>query len=117
MQEQNHVMAEATKSSRQTLDIEIRQAHVEKWKQSGLSMREYCHQQNLATSSFCGWVKKFVNPRHEFKPIAIKPSDQLAENLTGMVEIITDGLIKVRLVNISNAVLVVDIIKGLIKCI
>jgi hypothetical protein len=37
---------------------ENKERHVETWKQSGLSGREYCRKSNLNYWTFRGWVKK-----------------------------------------------------------
>lgn len=37
---------------------ELRDRHIAAWRQSGLSQKAYCRQQNIRPSTFANWVKK-----------------------------------------------------------
>jgi hypothetical protein len=37
---------------------ELRDRHIAAWRQSGLSRKAYCRQQNIRPSTFANWVKK-----------------------------------------------------------
>ncbi|MDK2127287.1 IS66 family insertion sequence element accessory protein TnpA, partial [Parachitinimonas caeni] len=47
-----------------------REAHVERWRSSGLKAEAYCEQQGLALPSFLYWVKRLRRPREEAQPVA-----------------------------------------------
>ena len=55
--------------SKQRTTTEERQTHVEKWRKSGLSMSEYCRQNNLAVSNLSGWNNSLLKGGTQFKPI------------------------------------------------
>ena len=65
------------KPSRQSLNISKKkywQNHLECWKDSGLSQKQYCAQQLLAVSSFSLWKKKIADQQSEkthFYPLAV----------------------------------------------
>ena len=113
MQEKSNLLSN-TKSKLRTT-TEERQTHVEKWKKSGLSMSEYCRQNNLAVSNLSGWNSSLLKSSKSFKsfqplslPDSVKP--------TNVVEILVDQRIKIRLQHITDAALVISIAKGLLPC-
>lgn len=94
---------------------EERQIHVEKWKRSGLSMSEYCRQNNLAISNLSGWKSSLLKDNAQcksFQPLSlsepIKP--------THVVEILVDQRIKIRFQHVTDAALIIAIAKGLLSC-
>jgi transposase-like protein len=100
---------------RRNSNVESRRAHVDKWKQSGLSMSEYCRQHDLAISSFSVWVQMNKNSSQEFKPITITPPT-LLEKQVNVVEIIVEHRLKLRLLNVIDYKLIVNIAKELVRC-
>ena len=50
------------------------QAHIEAWKQSGISQSAYCRGKSLSLRSFGYWKKKFCGkkPPMAFVPVAVK---------------------------------------------
>ena len=113
MQEKTNLSSNAKSKLRTT--IEERQTHVEKWKKSGLSMSEYCRQNNLAVSNLSGWNSSLLKSSKSIKsfqslplPDAVKP--------TNIVEILIDQRIKIRLQHITDAALIISIAKGLLPC-
>jgi hypothetical protein len=94
---------------------EERQAHVEKWKKSGLSMSDYCRQNNLAISNLSGWKSSLLKDSAQCKPFQplslpepVKP--------TNVVEILVDQRIKIRLQHVTDVALIINIAKGLLPC-
>lgn len=113
MQEKTN-LSNNTKNKQRT-SAEERQAHVEKWKKSGLSMSEYCRQNTLAVSNLSGWNSSLLKSSKSFKPFQplslpspIKP--------TNVVEILIDQHIKIRLQHVTDAELIISIAKGLLPC-
>jgi hypothetical protein len=47
--------------------------HLEKWQQSGLSQRAYCHAQHLKVHQFYYWRRRILKPEPEvsFMPVAL----------------------------------------------
>lgn len=102
-----------TKSKPRTT-IEERQTHVEKWKRSGLSMSEYCRQNNLAISNLSGWNSSLLKRSAPFKSLALSLPDSVKP--TNIVEILIDQRIKIRLQHVTDATLIINIAKGLLPC-
>lgn len=92
-----------------------RQAHVAKWKQSGLSMSEYCRRNGLPVPSLSRWVQATQTISPAFKPVTIQ-SKRPEEKMSSTVEIITEDHIKLRLLNVGDASFIVSILKGLKAC-
>ncbi len=84
-------------------------------------MSEYCRQQGLAISSFSTWTQA-LKPKlkHKYKPISINHAPSLSaatqENMSNKIEIVVDERIKIRLLNVTSAMLIANIVKELIKC-
>ena len=116
MQKQEDVIAEKKASKRRHSSAEIRRTHVERWKQSGLSMREYCREQGLSLSSFSSWAQTVAKSNVGFKPVTVSAAPILPERQANVVEIIVDNRIKIRLLNIIEPLLVITITKELMKC-
>ena len=116
MQEKDILIATQNKNvKRRYTHKEDRNLHVTKWKQSGLTMREYCQQQGLALSSFSGWAKPHrTSPG--FKQLSVAAPLAKVEQLKSSVEIIVDHHVRVRLLGITDAMLIVSIVRGLMPC-
>lgn len=113
MQEKSNLLSNAKSKLRTT--TEERQTHVEKWKQSGLSMSEYCRQNNLAVSNLSGWNSSLLKSSKAFKsfqPLSLHDTVKPAN----VVEILVDQRIKIRLQHITDAALIISIAKGLLPC-
>jgi hypothetical protein len=93
----------------------IRNHHVEAWRESGLSIREYCKQNNLANSTLATWLQiEKLSKQQVFKPISITQSSVATKQST--IEIIIDQKIKVRLFDVVNPTFIVNLIKELMTC-
>jgi len=95
---------------------EERQLQVENWKKSGLSMSEYCRQNNLTLASLSEWKHSMLRNKIQFKPVQSLPSSDTTTKPSNVVEIILDHRIKIRLQQVTDASLVVNIAKGLMAC-
>lgn len=101
---------------RRTSSPEIRMTHVENWKQSGLTMSEYCRRNDVALTSLSAWSKNAKRPKNSFKPVVVTSPPPGPISQTGVIEILVDTKLKIRLVDIKSQSLVVDIVKGLMRC-
>ena len=91
-----------------------RRAHVELWNKSGLSMKEYCRDKQIAISRFSEWARRFSTEEKLFKPVSVKfPAPATPNN---MVEIQVNQQLKIRCINVTDSRLVVSIAKGLLAC-
>lgn len=115
VQEQN-IVTEPLIKKRRNSSAEIRQSHVNKWKQSGVTMSEYCRNHNVALTSLSAWAKAAKLSKQSFKPVVVTPSSAVAIKQSGMIEILVDTRLKIRLIDIKNPLLVVDIVKELMQC-
>lgn len=111
--------AAGTKMPRRYTTKEERLAHVKKWQESGLPVTEYCRQHNIPLPSFISWRQSALKPNQVFKPVITIPSaatKMKPESESNVIEIITEHAIKIRLVNVVDASMVVDIARGLSQC-
>ena len=92
-----------------------RQSQVENWKKSGLSMSEYCRQNNLALASLSEWKGSILRNNIQFKEVKSLTSTDTTTP-SNIVEIILDQRIKIRLQQVTDASLVIKIAKGLMEC-
>jgi transposase-like protein len=115
VQEQNPVTEPLIKKRRNT-SAEIRQLHVNKWKQSGMTMSEYCQNHDVALTSLSAWSKAAKLPKQTFKPVVVTPSPVASIKQSGVIEILVDTRLKIRLIDIRSPLLVVDIVKELMRC-
>lgn len=106
------------KTKRKHTTAAIRQSHVESWKQSGLSMSEFCRQKGLSLSNFSSWAQARNKSNLIFKPINVTsiPSKQDVQALKNMIEIHLTQQVKIRFINVVDCSLVVSIAKELAKC-
>lgn len=115
MQEQNTVTEPLIKKRRNS-SAEIRRSHVSKWKQSSMTMSEYCRNHNVALSSLSAWAKAAKLSKQPFKPVVVTPSSAVPIKQSGVIEILVDTRLKIRLIDIKSPLLVVDIVKELMRC-
>lgn len=115
MQEQNSVTEPLIKKRRNT-SAEIRQSHVSKWKQSGMTMSEYCRSHGVALTSLSAWAKAAKLSKQSFRPVVVTPSAAVPVKHSGVIEILVDTRLKIRLIDIKSPLLVVDIVKELMRC-
>ena len=116
---QNQIVSISNKkiSEQRQAQAEARRAHVERWKSGGLSMTAYCRQHNLVLTTFSTWAKPYKKSLTKFKPISIRPPMNLAPvPQSSVIEILVDHRIKIRLLNVSDASMVLAIAKGLMSC-
>lgn len=106
------------KTKRKQTTAAIRQAHVESWKQSGLSMSEFCRGQGLSLSNFSSWVQTSNKSKLIFKPINVTnmSSKQDVQVQKNIIEIHLAQQIKIRFINVIDCSLVVNVAKELAKC-
>lgn len=94
--------------------------NVKKWQESGLSVTEYCRQQNIPLTSFIGWKRSIEKPDQIFKQVVTKTAvpaiKQELDKPDKVIEILAEPAVKIRLINVFDALLVVNIAKGLNKC-
>ena len=105
-----------SKTRRKHTTASIRQSHIESWKQSGLSMSEYCRQKGLSLSNFSSWVQTYNKSQTIFKPICVISMPSKPEIQKNIVEINLAEQITIRFVNVSDYTLIVNIAKELVKC-
>jgi transposase-like protein len=113
---QDSVPIPESKTKRKHTTASIRQSHIENWKQSGLSMSEYCRQKGLSLSNFSSWAQKHNKSQATFKPISVLSMPSKPEIQKNIVEIHLAQQIKIRFVNVSDYTLIVNIAKELVKC-
>lgn len=105
-----------TKARRRTQTTkEIRQAHIEKWRASGLKMTDYCKQEGLPLSSFSAWVKICTVSNPIFKPVVMAGKRETSRGGC-VVEILAGDRLKVRVLDVKDSHLAVSIIKGIMAC-
>jgi hypothetical protein len=96
-----------------------RLAHIRKWQESGLPVTEYCREQKIALTSFLGWRRASASVKSEqkFKPVITKsPPSDAKISPDNVIEIMAEHGIKIRLLNVTDASLALNIARGLIKC-
>jgi transposase-like protein len=94
---------------------EERQSLVEDWKKSGLSMSEYCRQNNLALASLSEWKRSILRNKIQFKEVKSQASTDTTTP-SNIIEIILDQRIKIRLQQVTDVSLLIKIAKGLMAC-
>jgi len=94
---------------------EERQQQVATWEKSGLTMSEYCRQNNVSLTSLSDWKHSILGSKVQFKRIQSQPSSEMARS-SNVVEIILDHRIKIRLQQVTDASLIISIAKGLMAC-
>jgi len=81
--------------------------YIEKWQESKMSPNQYCHQENLAESTFRYWLKKYkmekVLPEtskkckdKSFIPVRVNPSINTLDNIEGPIEIYYPNGVRLR---------------------
>jgi transposase-like protein len=96
---------------------EERKAHVDKWKQSGLTMSEYCRQNNMPLAKLSEWKRSLLPKPTKFKSICVAPpTSEVTSQSAHLIEIIVDQRIKIRLHQSTDTSLLLNIIKGLLTC-
>lgn len=114
---QEEIAIKKSKHKRRHISLETRQSHVAKWKQSGVRISEYCRSNDLALSSFSAWVKAHQLTNQVFKPVLVKSSPVPSiKSINNVIEILILDKLKIRLIDVTNASLVLDITKELIRC-
>ena len=108
--------ASAGLGKRRNTTQEERQFQVENWKKSGLTMSEYCRQNNLPLVSLSAWKHSMLRKNITFKPVQSLPPAGTITKPSNVVEIMLDHRIKIRLQPVVDASLVIDIVKGLMTC-
>ena len=87
-------------------------SHIEKWRESGLSMCSYSRETNLPVSSLSKWVRSQDKFKSKFKPIMLSsPTPVTSES--NMIEILVDNRIRMRLPMTTDPSITVNIIRGL----
>jgi transposase-like protein len=107
-------------TSRHYTPKEERKSHVENWKKSGLTMSEYCRQNNIPIASLSEWKRAQMQDHPKFKSVQLLKSEksqpEAATKSNNMIEIMIDQRIQIRLPQISDTSLLINIIKGLMAC-
>ena len=105
-----------TISLRRQTTREERQAHVDNWKKSGLSMSEYCRQNNLSVANLSDWKRSILRKSTQFKEIQSLPSQMPTPKQENVIEIIVGANIKMRIQHVTDASLVINLVKGILIC-
>jgi len=106
-----------TIKKRRQISLESRQSHVSKWKQSVISMSDYCREHDLALSSFSAWVQgDQIIKQSPFKRMVVTPSSHNTMNQGNVIEILVLDKLKIRLIDVTNVSMVVDIAKEFVRC-
>lgn len=118
MQSKSTLLAEAATKSRPSTTPETRRAHVDKWKQSGLSMSEYCRRQGLAISSVSAWAQQINRSQSTFKPVTVRSavSDSYSAVNELVIELQVDDKIKIKFMNVTDSKLIAALIKDISRC-
>jgi hypothetical protein len=104
-------------NKKQTINANERQAYIDKWRESGLSMSIFCRQHHLALSSFSGWVKKSkTNIAEKLFKSVVPVSSAVPQSGIGIVEIIFQNSIKIRFLNLPDVSLILKVTKELAAC-
>lgn len=98
---------------RSQTSAEERQAHINNWKASGMKMSAYCRQHGLALSSFSGWTQAILKKEPHFKAVTINKKLPIQESKAPIVEILVGQDIKIRLLNVTDSLFIVHLIKEL----
>lgn len=101
-------------SKRQYTKKAVRLSHIEKWRQSGLSMNVYASQSGISASNLSKWVKSENKIKEKFKPISLSP--MVPANQNNLIEIIVDQHIKIRLLNNTDPLTVARIVRSIMQC-
>jgi hypothetical protein len=106
------------KKRRQPLTKEQWAQHVAAWKGSGLSKPDYCEQHDIHSAILDKWARIMgVSRNKKFKAVRVAMPVTGRQALSGAgVEIMVGQSIRIRITGVSEASLVVDIIKGLHAC-
>ena len=103
--------------TRRHTSIEERKSHVEKWTKSGLTMSEYCRQNNMPLANLSEWKRALLPTPTKFKTIRITPpAPEVTSQSDNLIEIIVDQRIKIRLKQLTDTSLLLNIVKGLMTC-
>jgi len=92
-----------------------RQAYLDDWKKSGLTMREFCRQHDLSLSSFSGWAKQSKTPERVFKSLATSSSVTHHVEI-GVIEITFKNSVKIRFLTSPSLAIVLQVATELARC-
>ena len=76
-------------------------------------MSDYCRKNDVALTSLSAWSQSAKQPTNSFKPVVVTSPPI---NQAGVIEIVVDNRLKIRLVDMNTQTLVVDIVKELMRC-
>ena len=94
--------------------LELKQMHIEKWRQSGLKMSHYCRQEGIPLSTFSAWMKGTnTGSSITYKRIALEQSASISDKQSQIAELVINDHIKLRLINVTHHEWIVGIIKAL----
>lgn len=99
---------------RQAIINAVKLTHIEKWRQSGLTMSAYAREAKIPISSLSKWVRSENKVNDQFKPLLLSPAKTI--NQDDPIEIIVGDYIKIRLQNTTDSSIAINIIKGLMRC-
>ena len=94
---------------------EIRDNHVKAWRKSNLSKTAYSQQNGITLSNLSKWVQRDkILAQPSFKRVI--PSALGSVRPSGVIEILVDARLKIRLPETMGPQLIASIVKELIKC-
>jgi transposase len=102
----------ASKTKKQWFSDEQRKKHYQDYKESGLSVESYCQLNSISQSALRKWVTKF-NPKPSFVPIT--PENCISDVKQSFEIILSNGL-RIRFPELTNLVVVKQIIREMNSC-
>ena len=113
--QKDHLLDKPANITLQRNKSDKHQAYIHAWKNSGLSMSDFCRQHDLPISSFSGWAKKSKASEELFKP-CVTSTPAITHDNMDIIEISFKDSVKIRFSNSSNLSLVLRIAKELAAC-
>lgn len=119
--------AETEQSKRQISKFcaQAARAHVRAFRDSGMSLPDYCHQHGIAKSTFYGWLERYERkaPKN-FTPVLPRPASLPAATQATMpiksdptpeqaMDITLPNGITIQILNLKHSTQVIQFIKGL----
>lgn len=110
-------MQETTKRQVKSYSQEERQAHVDTWRSSGLSMSEYSRRSGISVSNLSGWNSQGKTKSVKLKPAVLTSKKEAAANSSSnIIEIILNDKITIKLSSTDDLLYILPYIKGTSLC-
>ena len=112
---ENNVLPPATaKKRRPPLTREQWSQHVATWQASGLSKKDYCERHDINATCLISHVSALKASRDKkFRPVRVATAcTDRRPGETTVIEILVGSSVRVRLSNVQDSSLIVDILRG-----